>query len=154
MNFNQNKFAYAYMSLIAEQNEETKDFKSEDKKDEDLTKTGDIIDGKLDNDKQDEEDIVDGDSEIKTIKFVTSDKDLIDALSNDFEKITIFVKSKQDDKDELEEVEILKDSFGPIEVLDVEEDQGEFDDEFEDYEFKDDSFKVEDEAEQHINFND
>lgn len=55
-------------------------------------------------------------TEVKQITFLTSDDALIDTLNNAFEEVVFFVTNEDG---EVEEVKFKKDSFGNIEISEV-----------------------------------
>ena len=63
-------------------------------------------------------------AELKKVCFVTTDAKLIDALNSGFEEVVIFTNAKDEatGEDTVVEVKFGKDSFGNVEITDVEED--------------------------------
>jgi len=63
-------------------------------------------------------------AELKKVCFVTTDAKLIDALNSGFEEVVIFTNAKDEatGEDTVIEVKFGKDSFGNVEITDVEED--------------------------------
>jgi hypothetical protein len=62
-------------------------------------------------------------TELKQITFLTSDPVLIDALNSGFEEVVFFVNAKNEEtgEDEITEVKFGKDSFGDVQISEVEE---------------------------------
>lgn len=57
---------------------------------------------------------------MKKVCFMTSDEDLINAISNGFEEVVFFVKSEDENGEEtVEEVKVKGDSFGDVDVTEV-----------------------------------
>ena len=62
-------------------------------------------------------------AELKQITFLTSDAALIDALNAGFEEVVFFVNTKNEEtgEDNIEEIKFSKDSFGDVQISEVEE---------------------------------